>query len=127
MSIDLANLMKDERRLITLSKHSATMQRGRSVYKLGVITLILKVELPNHQRCESINSLSVVVADVNYTPDPKIGLKCFLEGFYGVMHVQRETGFNDPRPSVSSLACGPNTTYQEDPLCQCVFHYGERA
>lgn len=101
MSIDLANLMKDERRLITLSKYSATMQRGRSVYKLGVITLNLKVELSNNQRCESINSLSIAVPDVNYAPDPKIGLNCFLEGFYGVMHVQRETRFNDPRPSVS--------------------------
>lgn len=44
MSIDLPNLMKDERRLITLSKCSATIQRGRSMYKSRVITLILKVK-----------------------------------------------------------------------------------
>lgn len=44
-------------------------------------------ELSNHQRRESINNLSVGVADVNYTPGPKIDLKCILEGFYGVMHV----------------------------------------
>lgn len=78
-----------------------------------------KGELCNPHRSESINSLSIGVAPINYPPGLKTGLRCLVEGFYVVMLAQRGTGFNDPAPRASSSVHGTDTTCQLSPLYHC--------